>query len=191
MRIVFVILTSLLLSASQIGSAAQKHSNNSGTGQYIDALVFYPNFGPIYREDGAADGSVTAPAPRHQPVKNILDLRPKAIPLLIAHLDDTRLTSATFEGGFTRGQPLRVPVGHVCLDILLNIIGENRHIFFWECGDDGLGACVREGYYFRPDEYYPANNNEYIARLGVRVVKANWLKAYRRGWLALHRPPIG
>ena len=186
MRIAFVILISFLLTASQT-SSAQTHSNNSGTAQYIDALVSYQNFGRVYVEDGAADGSVTSSERPPQAVKNILDLGPKAIPLLIAHLDDTRLTSATFEGGFTWGKPIRVPVGHVCLDILLHIIGENRHVFDWECGDDGLGACVKKGYYFRPDEYYPVGtSNEYIERLGVRVAKANWLKAYRRGWLTVH-----
>ena len=188
MRIAFVVFISFLLSASQTSSGAQRHSNNSRTAHYIDALVSYPNFGRIYVEDGAADGSVTSPASPPQAVKNILDLGPKAIPLLIAHLDDTRLTSATFEGGFTWGKPIRVPVGHVCLDILMHITGGNRHISDSDCFDDGLGACVKEGYYFRPDEYYPAGKNEYIARLGVRVAKVNWLRAYRRGWLNFHRP---
>jgi hypothetical protein len=187
MRIAFVILISFLISASQTSSGVQRHSNNSRTAHYIDALVSYPNFGRIYVEDGAADGSVTSSGSPPQAVKDILDLGPKAIPLLIAHLDDTRLTSATFEGGFTWGKPIRVPVGHVCLDVLMHIIGENRYIFDWECGDDGLGACVKEGYYFRPDEFYPVNKNEYIARLGVRVVKSNWQRAYRRGWLTVHR----
>ena len=187
MRIVFVILISLLLSASQT-SSAQIHSNNSKTARYIDALVSYPNFGRVYVEDGAADGSVASPLSPPQAVKDILDLGPKAIPLLIEHLDDTRLTSATFEGGFTWGKPIRVPVGHVCLDLLMHIIGQNRYVFDPECGDDGLGACVKEGYYFRPDEYYPVgHSNEYIARLSVRVAKTKWLRAYRRGWLTAHR----
>jgi len=103
MRIAFVILIFVLISASQTSWAAQKHPKNSRAEQYIDALVSYPNFGRIYVEDGAADGSVTAPSSPPHPVKNLLDLGPKAIPLLIAHLDDTRLTSATFEGGFTLG----------------------------------------------------------------------------------------
>ena len=186
MRITLVVLISFLLAASQTGSA-QTHSRNSQAARYIDELVAYPNFGRIYVEDGAADGSVTSPASPPEPVNNILELGPKAIPILIACLDDTRLTSAMFEGGFTWRKPIRVPVGHVCLDIWLHIVGENRHVFDWECGDDGLGACVKEGYYFRPDEYYPVgNSDEYIARLGVRVTKANWLRAYQRGWLTAH-----
>jgi hypothetical protein len=188
MRIALVILTAFLISASQTISGAQRHSTKIKSDHYIDALVSYPNFGRVYVEDGAADGSVTSPRSPSQPVKDVLDLGPKAIPLLIEHLDDTRLTSALFEGGFTWGKPIRVPVGHVCLDILMHITRQNRHIFDWECGDDGLGACVREGYYFRPDEYYPVGNSgEYIARVGVRFVKANWLKAYRRGWLRISR----
>jgi hypothetical protein len=187
-RTALVILILLLLSASTSSASVQNHSKTSKSSQYIDALVSVPHFGRVYVEDGAADGSVTSPESPPQAVKNILELGPRAIPLLIAHLDDTRLTSATFEGGFTWGKPIRVPVGHVCLDILIHIIGENRYIFDWDCGDDGLGACVKHGYYFRPDEYYPVNNNEYIARDGVLMVKANWLRAQRKGLLRFRRP---
>lgn len=169
------------------------HAQAKGN-RYIDALAAAPSL-VVYSEDGAADATVTNvgannsgvvenPIPE---VRAIINLGARAIPLLIAHLNDTRLTSATFNGGFTRGTPIRVPVGHVCLDILTHIIGNNPHIFIRGCADDGLGACLKGEYYFRPDEYYPAGR-DYIAREGVHVAKVNWLRAYRKGLIKFQYP---
>jgi hypothetical protein len=149
--------------------------------KYIDALVS-AQLPVVYHDDGAADatvmdigandsGVVENPIPE---VSAIVDLGANAIPLLIAHLDDTRLTSATF--GRNKFQ---VPVGHVCLDILTYII-RGPKILVENCSDDGLGACVRPGYYFRPDAYTP-NGSKYIAKPEVARVKANWKQAYRKG----------
>jgi hypothetical protein len=78
MRIALVIFVSFLLSSSS--SSAQTHANSSKSAQYIDALVSYPDFGRIYVEDGAADGSVTNREPLPQAVSDILDLGAKASP---------------------------------------------------------------------------------------------------------------
>jgi hypothetical protein len=112
-------------------------------------------------------------------VRDIVGLGAKSIPLLIKHLDDTRLTSATFEGrpSFKR---VSVPVGFICLDILLSIVGRNEHIWIKDSFDDGLGANVQPDYYFRPDAY-DRRANECVARKVVRVVKSNWQKAYQSG----------
>ncbi len=169
--------------------AAQAKGN-----RYIDALVSAPAL-VAYSEDGAADATVTEvgannsgvvehPIPE---VRAIINMGASAIPLLISHLDDTRLTSATFNGGFMRGTSIRVPVGHVCLDILTHIIGVNPHVFIKECADDGLGGCIKHEYYFRPDEYYPAGR-EYMAREGVYVVKVNWFRAHRKGLIKFKYP---
>lgn len=146
--------------------------------QYIDALVSAPSL-VAYSGDGAADATVTEnPAPA---VRAIVNLGAKAIPLLIAHLDDTRLTSATF-----RRNDVRVPVGHVCLDILTHIIKAPR-ILIADCADDGLGACIREGYYFRPDAF-SHNGSRLILRPAVSRVKRNWQRAYRRGYIKYQYP---
>ena len=142
MRIAFVILISFLLTASQT-SSAQTHSNNSGTAQYIDALVSYQNFGRVYVEDGAADGSVTSSERPPQAVKNILDLGPKAIPLLIAHLDDTRLTSATFEGGFTWGKPIRLYVSRLVMCVSIFCCTSSERIAMSSIGSVVMMVWVR------------------------------------------------
>jgi hypothetical protein len=151
----------------------------------IDALTSAPAL-VAYVEDGAAwmsvlDGSSAT-------VKAIVSLGAEAIPLLISHLDDTRLTSATFDGGVTRGRPIRVPVGYLCLDILLEIVDDRAPVFIKDCADDGLGACIEPDYYFRPDEYYPGAWKEYRAREGVRVVKRSWERAYRSKLLHFRSP---
>lgn len=156
--------------------------------RYIDALVSAQSL-VAYSDDGAADATITNvgannsgivenPTPE---VRAIVKLGEKAIPLLIAHLDDTRQTSATFGRN-----NVRVPVGHVCLDILTHIIKAPRTLIE-DCADDGLGAWVREGYYFRPDAY-ARKGSRFIARPEVSRVKANWQRAYRKGNIKYQYP---
>lgn len=145
----------------------------------LEVLARTP-FGPVYADDGAGDGTVTqsgeiiGSGPTVRPVsavKAIVDLRGVAIPLLIDHLDDSRPTAITFESR-------RVPLGHVALDILMHITRSTKRIFFSDCGDDGLGACVQPGYYFRPD----------ATRAEMRAVKARWDTARKRGWVRFEYP---
>ena len=156
--------------------------------RYVDALVSTQRL-VAYSEDGAADatvvnvgannsGVVEKPIPE---VRAIVMLGAKAVPILIAHLDDTRLTNATFGRN-----NVRVPVGHVCLDILMHII-KAPGILNEDCADDGLGACLREGYYFRPDAY-ARNGRRIIARPEVFRVKRRWQRAYRRGHIKYQYP---
>lgn len=159
------------------------------SGNVIDALVAAPKL-VSYGEDGAHDASVLAlylegineVIPPEKEVRDIVALKDKAIPLLIECLDDLRPTSATFSGGYVVGEPYpRVPVGHVCLDILINIAKASDHIDK-DCprGEAELGACIKDGFYFRPDDY-GRFGEEFRERPIVRIVKANWLKAYRNG----------
>ena len=136
------------------------------------------NFGKVYADDGAADGSVTDKetitvneGPEvFAPVRSILDLKGRAIPLLIEHLDDQQPTHTKFNG-----KP--VPLGHIALDILI-YIAPNSQIFIEDCRDDGLGACYEPDFYFRPD-----------AKLSeMTKVKAHWLKLYRAGVLKFKIP---
>jgi hypothetical protein len=162
----------------------------------IDALVAAPRL-TAYTEDGAADASVIevfvedgVNVLRGAPeVRDIIALGPGAIPLLVKHLDDTRLTSATFAGrpDFRRA---RVPVGYVCLDILLGVVERSETVFILEdCCDDGLGANVESDFYFRPDEYERSGDG-LVVREHVRVVKSNWSRAVR-GRLIKFSPPEG
>ncbi len=152
----------------------------------IDALVGAPEL-VTYGEDGSHDATVLAlyqdndgeVIPPKKEVRDIVALKDKAVPLLIECLDDTRPTSAIFIGGYVTGKPYpKVPVGHVCLDILIHI-AKNLDDNEKDCprGESELGACIKDGFYFRPDDY----NNIGGKRAIVRIVKANWLNAYRNG----------
>jgi hypothetical protein len=117
-----------------------------------------------------------------QSVRNIVNLGAGAIPLLIAHLDDTRPTSAIF--GTNRPKP--VLVGYVCLDMLTHIV-RARGLLIEDCADDGLGACIKDGYYFRPDAYI-RDGKRYVARSDVRNVKLKWRQAFLKGLVKFRNP---
>ncbi len=134
----------------------------------------------VYHEDGAADATVTAVVsadPRRQDapaaVRAILDAGPSCIPLLIAHLDDQRLAAARFDGGRFADAPIKVPLGHLCLDILIHATS-GRRVHVVNCTDDGLGACVRSGYYFRPDALQGRGG---VAKM--RQVQTRWQRAHQ------------
>ena len=177
-------------------------------GRFVDALVNTPSIGPIYADDGAGDGTIMVAdqqqGERQHPfpaVKAIVDLGDKALPLLIDCLGDTRITSATmiFQAGNPHAKPVPVPVGEVCLDVLLNVVVPTKEVFVDSCppeekeGDepccftDGLGACVNKGFYFRPDAY-DLRDGRAVAHSIVTTVQSNWRKAYKNGLLTYRYP---
>ena len=185
-------LVSTLLAVTVWFTTAQDKPVRPGDQKYIDALVATQNLGKLYVEDGAADGSVLQGHGSNLPasVSDVIELKERAIPVLINCLSDTRLTSATFEGGFLRGKPIRTPVGYVCLDILMAVTKDNPRIFIRDCADDGLGACMQPGFYFRPDDYYPVGK-DYLARPWVLTVQRNWQRLYNRGLIRFRYPSGG
>jgi hypothetical protein len=173
MRCLGIILAVLALGALPLVSQA---GGKSGGSKRIDALASAPAL-VVYSEDGAADATVMEnPSPE---VRAIVNLGAQSVPLLIAHLDDPHPTSAKFKGNL-------VPVGHVCLDILTNIVSAPG-ILTKGCADDGLGACIAGGYYFRPDAFAHRGSG-FVAGREVERVKANWRRAYRRGSVKFKYP---
>lgn len=173
-------------------------TKNQTSQDLIENLINAPKL-INYAEDGAMDSSVLklynlynvdTNGTTNAPVKEVADIvaiREKAIPLLIKHLDDNRPTSATFSGGYILdGQRVKVPVGHVCLDILRNIVDSS---FYYDKNcetETRLEGCIKDGFYFRPDDYWVLGENDsnnFVERPIVRIVKANWQKAYKQGRL--------
>ena len=194
MKLLTAALVVTLAFAASPSVADAQRSRKAGGGKYIDALVKAPKL-VTYVEDGAADVSVIGygegadmkvrgPLPE---VRAIVRLGPQAIPLLIAHLDDNRLTSARFlrrEQGGERDVP--VPVGHVCLDLLTGIVYAPE-VLITPCSDDGLGACVEADYYFRPDAFVQRGGGHFPSPK-VRSVKRSWQRAYREGRVRFRYP---
>jgi hypothetical protein len=173
--IALLLLIPALLAAPLIAQSAGQQPDE----RLFDALV-NARLGDVYYEDGAADGTVLMAGESigsgpymhpHPAVKALVDLRERALPLLIRHLDDKRPTGTTF-----KERP--VPAGHVALDVLLGIVKRDARFFIPDCADDGLGACVKPGYYFRPD----------ASAMQMAEVKANWEKAYRANHLRFVYP---
>jgi hypothetical protein len=154
-------------------------------GAALDRVLQLKNLGPIYFEDAASDGSVVMMPPAY------LVARPEIVPLLacearaaavlIEHLDDARLTSATFKGGAHWAHPVHVPLGVLCLDILISLSPFGSPVRDPKTeNNDGLGAGVRAEYYFRPDEY-DIESGRYHPKPHVFAVKKAWQKALREG----------
>jgi len=80
-----------------------------------------------------------------------------------------------------------VPVGYVCLDILMSEVS-GQLVLEPDCADDGLGACVNYGFYFRPDDYYQCIKETCTPRPWVLVVQRKWSSAYLTHRLRVHNP---
>jgi hypothetical protein len=146
--------------------------------RYVDPILALRNFGIQYAEDGAADATVLFPPddqPR-DPILAVVRLGPKGVPLLIDCLTDGRVTAIRFNGRML-AKPMNVPLGYVCLDILIGIT-RSGVVHETDCADDGLGACIHEGFYFRPDDYSRCWPDRCLARPWVRTVQRNWRRLF-------------
>jgi len=179
-------------------SALPPEAKLSTPGAYrhsIDPLLNVTDFRTSYYEDGAADASVLFPESSQKPYEYLMPAEPVAalvrlhdrgLPLLIDCLSDGRITRMRFEGNAIT-QPMNVPIGYVCLDILMGEVHGNP-VSDSECADDGLGACMSHGYYFRPDDYYGCTERDCLLRPWVLVVQRTWRKAYLAHRLRYRNP---
>jgi len=176
-------------------AATEKLATAGEYHRYIDPLLGVTDFEAHYYEDGAADATVlfpegTQPPKTHlrppEPVVELVRLRDRSLPLLIDCLDDGRVTTMRFEGNKIT-QPMNVPLGYVCLDILMNLV-TGKPVSDSECASDGLGACMNLGFYFRPDDYYECSDRDCFLRPWVHVVRRKWKQEYLAHRLRFHNP---
>lgn len=170
--------TLLLAVASHCLENDQALSSRADYTTYIEPIRAVDDFGVEYSEDGAGDATVLLPRDKvREPILALLQLGQRGIPLLIECLVDGRVTAVRFNGN-TVSRPMRVPLGYVCLDILLGVTRATA-LQVRDCADDGMGACIDERYYFRPDDYSRCWPDMCLPRPWVRTVQNNW----RRLWL--------
>ena len=162
--------------------------------KYIDRLVTVADFGiHYYYYYGAADASVLFPStdtepydrPR-DPVVALVHLRTKSFRVVIDCLSDPRVTTAQFDGNSITN-PMKVPVGYVCLDILMAVT-RGRPASDPDCSADGLGSCMNEGFYFRPDDYSRCWKDKCNLRPWVLVVQRNWRRVFLGRRLRFRNP---
>ena len=154
-------------------------------GAALDRVLQLKNLGTIYVEDAASDGSVVMLPPSFRVARPeivpLLACEARAAAVLVEHLDDARLTSATFKGGAYWSHPARVPLGVLCLDILIALSPFGSPVRDPKTEDsDRLGAGIRAEYYFRPDDFN-VEAGRYIPKPHVLAVKKAWQTALREG----------
>jgi hypothetical protein len=145
---------------------------------------------PVYVEDGAADGTLLVQPPSGKPlplVERIIACPDEAGPELIACLDDERITQIQCKTKRTSFKPQGVPMGYLCLDLLLALTESNPIVSVLDCADDGLGACVHSGYYFRPDDYVRTGPRLKPLPVVYKVKKA-WVRLLKSGGMRFRYP---
>jgi hypothetical protein len=129
-------------------------------------------------------------------IQKIFALGKKAIPLLIAHLDDKRLTgvrasSATFE----KTEEFQVTIGAACFDLLNYIIAEDARFFDQDClkdlrerGEGHTSSCANAKYAVFPEDFWAGEikvrgnlweGKTLVVKKKVVQAKRRWQRAYR------------
>jgi hypothetical protein len=116
----------------------------------------------------------------HALAGKIIEFGSSLVPICIDHLNDTRLTHATYLTTTVPQRAMPVPLGFLCQDILIAVVKDSPRINVPDCADDGPGACIRKGFFFRPDSYHVVGNIAHALPI-VKKVKSNWERAYRAG----------
>jgi hypothetical protein len=185
MALAFVVSVAAI--PSQTLRAQDRLADKAQYQAYIDPLVTVKDFGIDFSDSGAADVSIVQPfhwdSFHHiqydrppDAVIALAALAAKAVPLLIDCLDDGRLTAARFSRT-SDNTSMNVPVGYLCMDILNTVI-EDERIKPQECNRDGLGWCIHDGFYFRPDAFDCKDRHNCTPLPVVTLVQRNWRQEF-------------
>ena len=155
---IFAMVLALLLPHLLRGTV----SRVKGHGASVEEVL--PGLQLRYISDGGG-GCLPEPLDLRQ-VSDLLATR-GAFPQLIEHLDSVKPTECTYDKD--PGQP--VPLGFVCLDLLLRCVddGPYRDLVFTGYGDDGLWSNIWEHLYFPPDVLRPPDGSA-----KMRYVRGAW-----------------
>jgi len=189
----------LMLAAIAGTTAAQSRKARSQTkgDRLFTGLATSRDLPAVFGDDGVlvstthADGKEGF-APE---IVRILKLGPKAIPLLIAHLDDMRQTRmihccfTQYSGSYP------ATVGDISLDLLGAIIRHQRPMFDMKCekeaeGEGGVAACVERPYDTTLPDFYSQRKIRMPPKR-VKRAKLNWQKAYRAKRIQYAKLKIG
>src|SRR5438046_3075698 len=110
---IFYITALILISAAALFAQPRAKSNNE---KLITALIGAEEVRGVYGDDGMY---IFTQAPE---IERIFKLGSKAIPLLIAHLDDKRLLSVSTNYTNDEGERVDVTIGAASFDFLTMII---------------------------------------------------------------------
>ncbi len=126
----------------------------------------------VFVNDGASDYTVSMLEPPS--VRDLLDR--DGIHLLLARLDDTSPTMTVIRD---RGEEAMVPLGYLCLDLLLQMSADGSLVFDQrDIGDDGAWTNVLQPFFFPANVLSGGQGPEIM-----REVRAGWEEAFRLGRL--------
>lgn len=180
---------SILIPLALAASAQEKRLGTTADYEkFIAPLLSVKDFGMHYASVIYPSSESNVYDRPRDPIIALIRLGKKSHPLLIDCLSDDRLTTVWFAGNTTTKE-MRVPLGYVCLDLLMRV-AKSKFVFEADCADDGLGACVNTGYYFRPDDYFhcAVGWDKCAARPWIAVVQKNWARLYKQRRLQFHNP---
>jgi len=170
-----LLITALLSCISIVASAQTKQSRASKNEKLITALVHSENVRGVFGDDGM---SIFLDQPE---IEQLLKLRSRAIPLLIAHLDDRRLLTIATNYQID-GDHSSVTVGAASLDILTLIIRLDARFFKQKClkglEEGTISSCLRRGYGIYPEDFWQTGKLK--AKASVFRAKQKWLAANRQ-----------
>ena|GEM_PF-5496142 len=171
----FAALVFLCASVSFTQSKKSKPKTNGE--KLITALIDAEGVSGVYGDDGMYI-FVQAPA-----IQRIFRLKAKAIPLLIAHLDDKRLLRIGTNFTNENGNRLEITVGMACFDLQTLMIRHDSRFFDKKCLEEEIegtiGSCARKKYLIEPFDFWPGEK----LRVTKRILRAkrNWQTAYKKG----------
>ena len=188
-----ILLTIVLICFAAGFNFAQKkgRKRESANDKLITALINAEEVRGMYGDD-AMYTFTGAPA-----MEAIFELGEKAIPLLIAHLDDKRLLAVDTYLSPGKDHEVIVTVGAACFDLLTYIIREDRRFFDKECvkdlqeesGEGHLSACANKNFGVFPGDFWHGEKEikkdlwygrQLVVKESVRRAKRNWQRAYRK-----------
>lgn len=166
-RILFLVATAAV---GAIGACQNAASEPAGPME--QSLVQLCALQEVFVHDGACDFHVQETCPGARELMTC-----EAVPALIAHLNDTRPTKTMYENDH---KTVVVPLGYLCLDLLLRMSADNSPVFLAaDYGDDGVWTNVRDNFLFMPDVLSSSGG---LAQMSA--VRKEWEKEYRRNRLS-------
>ncbi len=161
------------LAASVAVSLIGCRSGKPGDGKLDLALADQRTTPRVFAADGAHDFHVDITRP---PTAAAL-LKPQGVRALLAHLDDTTPTATVLQ---TPEGPVTVPLGYLCLDLLLQVATADSPVFAHpNAADAAPWPIVDERFFFPPDVLTQEGGEQ-----RMRGVRAAWEE------LAKHRPGV-
>lgn len=171
--VAIVILAATALTFAQTGKGRKLVNKEA----LITALTTSKQLPLIFGDDGVFMNNELEDDNIPREVRRILGLGSAAIPLLISHLDDTRLVKMAYYGS---GSAVKVTVGDVSLNILEAIVKMRAPMFDKECASGEMlngESCLEADYSFIPGSF-KLRGGKRVAGKDMTKAKRNWQKAW-------------